>query len=116
MLLTVGKSFERIQLGPANDQSSVRSREHRYSIQYGAAALRGFGGCIVERTGNRTRLELRAPFDQIEADFQSEETQLRNVRQLLAAFDGEVLTDLDVGGLPVRATFKKRSFDIQNAF
>lgn len=108
VLLTVGKSFERIQLGPANDQSSVRSREHRYSIQYGAAALRGVGGCIVERTGNRTRLELRAPFDQIEADFHSEETQLRNVRQLLAAFDGEVLTDLDVGGLPVRATFKKQ--------
>ena len=113
MLLTLGKGFERLQLGPASDQSSVRSREHRYSIEYGAATLRGLGGCTVERTGNRTRLELRAPFDQIEADFNSDETQLRNVRQLLATFEGEVLTELDVGGLPVEATFKKQDEVIQ---
>ena len=33
---------------------------------------------------------------------------MRNVRQLLATFAGEILTELDVGGLPVRGTLQKQ--------
>ena len=111
MLLTIGRDFEELQLGPAIDQSSQRWREHRYSVRYGEATVRGLGACLVRKHGERTSLELRAPFDQIEADFDRDGTGLsnvRNVRQLLATFAGEILTELDVGGLPVRGTLQKQ--------
>ncbi|MFT7535041.1 MAG: hypothetical protein ACI85K_000992 [Hyphomicrobiaceae bacterium] len=113
MLLTIAKSHQQLQLGLAADQKSTRWREHRYSVSYGAASVSGLGACRVRRTGERTTLELRAPFDEIQADFDEEGTQLRNVRQLLATLEGKVVTDLDVGGLPVRATFQKNDEVLQ---
>lgn len=107
MLLTKSDGREHLRLGPAIDQQSRRWREHRYSVNYGKARVKGLGACAVARTKERTTLELRAPFNQIEADFDTEGTQLRNVRQLLATIEGEIVTDLDVGGLPVKATFVK---------
>ena len=107
MLLTIAKDHEALQLGLASDQRSARWREHRYNVTYGTASVAGLGACKVERQGDRTTLELRAPFDEIQADFDDDGTQLRNVRQLLATLEGKVITELDVGGLPVRATFQK---------
>ena len=107
MILTIAADHQDMQLGLARDQKSTRWREHRYSVTYGDASIRGVGSCQVRRTDERVRLELRAPFDEIQADFDEDGTQLRNVRQLLATLEGKVITDLDVGGLPVRATFQK---------
>lgn len=107
MLLTKSNGREHLRLGPAIDEQSRRWREHRYSVRYGKASVKGLGACEVARTGERTTLELRAPFNQIEADFDTEGTTLRNVRQLLATLEGETVTDLDVAGLPVKATFVK---------
>jgi hypothetical protein len=105
MLLTKSEGREHLRLGPAIDETSRRWREHRYSVKFGKASVKGLGACEVERVGDRTTLELRAPFNEIEADFDTEGTRLRNVRQLLATLVDETLTDLDVGGLPVKATF-----------
>jgi len=105
MLLTRSNGREHLRLGPPINEKSQRWREHRYTVQYGKASMKGLGACEVERTGERTTLELRAPFDQIEADFDTDGTKLRNVRQLLATLEGEEVTGLDVGGLPVKATF-----------
>lgn len=113
MLLTIAKNHQQLQLGLAKDQKSARWREHRYSISYGAASLSGLGACQVRRSGERTTIELRAPFDEIQADFDEEGTKLRNVRQLLATLEGKLITDLDVGGLPVRATFQKNEEVLQ---
>jgi hypothetical protein len=110
-LITKGR--QKLQLGLAKDQKSARWREHRYSVTYGTASISGLGACQIKRSGDRTRLELRAPFDQIEADFGEEGTKLRNVRQLLATIDGKVITELDVGGLPVRATFQQEGEVLQ---
>lgn len=107
MLLTKSNGREHLRLGPAIDEQSRRWREHRYSVKYGKASVKGLGACEVARTKERTTIELRAPFDEIEADFDTEGTTLRNVRQLLATLEGETVTDLDVGGLPVKATFVK---------
>jgi hypothetical protein len=109
MLLTIGEDHEQLQLGPAMDERSRRWREHRYHVSYGDAAVRGLGACQIKSIGDRTQLEMRAPFDEIEADFDTEGTRLRNVRQLLATLDGQEVTELDVGGLPVRATFRQRN-------
>ncbi|MFK7739517.1 MAG: hypothetical protein AB8H80_04270 [Planctomycetota bacterium] len=103
MLLVVGDDEERLRLGPVLNERRRDWREHRYDVRYGTSRVRGLGACSVVHRGEHTSLELRAPFDEIEADFGAEGTRLRNVRQLLATLDGEKLTDLDVGGLPVRA-------------
>jgi len=95
---------ERMHLGPALDRSSARWREHRYEVTYGDARIEGLGSCDVVRMGERTDLSLRAPFDEIAADFGQEGTEMRNVRQLRAKLEGELVTELDVGGLPVHAT------------
>jgi hypothetical protein len=95
---------ERMRLGPVVDTQSARWRQHRYEVRYGESRLEGLGSCDVVRAGERTDLMLRAPFDEIAADFGHDGTRLRNVRQLRATLDGELVTDLDVGGLPVRAT------------
>ncbi|MCK5944323.1 MAG: hypothetical protein KAI24_20215, partial [Planctomycetes bacterium] len=102
--LVIADGEERMRLGPIVDASSPRWRAHRYSVRYGDARLDGLGSCEVVRAGERTDLQLRAPFDEITADFDRDGTRLRNVRQLRARLDGEHVTDLDVGGLPVRAT------------
>lgn len=113
MVLTIAKDHQQLQLGLAKDQKSTRWREHRYSVTYGMASMSGLGACKVRRSDDRTTLELRAPFDEIQADFAEEGTKLRNVRQLLATLEGKVITDLDVGGLPVRATFQKEGEVLQ---
>jgi len=105
MLLTRTGDKTHLRLGPAIDEQSRRWREHRYTVTYGDARVKGLGACAVAQQKDRTTLELRAPFDQIEADFDTDGTSLRKVRQLLATLDGETVTDLDVGGLPVHATF-----------
>jgi hypothetical protein len=113
MLLTIAANNLQLQLGLAKDQKSARWREHRYSVTYGTAAVSGLGACKVQSSNTRTTLELRAPFDEIQADFDEEGTKLRNVRQLLATLEDKVITDLDVGGLPVRATFQKEDEVLQ---
>lgn len=105
MLLTRTGDKTHLRLGPAINEQSRRWREHRYTVTYGDARVKGLGACEVAQANDRTTLELRAPFDQIEADFDTDGTSLRKVRQLLATIEGETVTDLDVGGLPVHATF-----------
>jgi len=113
MVLTIGANNQQLQLGLAKDQKTTRWREHRYSVTYGTASVSGLGACKVQRSNTRTTIELRAPFDEIQADFDDEGTKLRNVRQLLATLEDKVITDLDVGGLPVRATFQKKDEVLQ---
>lgn len=105
--LIVSGDEERMRLGPVVDTRSARWREHRYSVRYGNARLQGVGSCDVVRAGDRTDLDLRAPFDEIAADLDDEDTKLRNVRQLRATLEDQLVTDLDVGGLPVRATLAR---------
>ncbi|HEB52924.1 MAG TPA: hypothetical protein ENI87_06690 [bacterium] len=104
LLLTVGDDFERLRLGPPRDERSVRWREHTYSVRHGTAHVLGRGTCTVTNDPSGTTLALRAPFDEIEAGFGEPQTSLRNVRQLHAKLVDDTLTELDVGGLPVRVT------------
>lgn len=107
VLLIAGNGEERMRLGPVVDEQSTRWREHRYSVQHGDAKVKGLGGCKVTRAGERTSLDLRAPFNEIEAQFDKDGTALRNVRQLRTTFVGQEIVNLDVGGLPAKATLQK---------
>ena len=100
--LIVTSEQERLRVGPSRDDGAARWRDHRYSVQQGDARLNGVGTCEVVRTGDRSEIALSAPFDEIEADFGQDGTELRGVRQLRAQLSGREVTALDVGGLPVR--------------
>lgn len=103
LLLHTGEEREVLQIGPAADDRSRRWQEHVYSVLHGGSRIDGVGTCRIDHRGELTTLTLRAPHDQIRADFPVENLELRNVRQLLATVRGERVTELDVGGLPVRA-------------
>ena len=47
MLLTRSNGRTHLQLGPAIDEQSRRWREHRYTVTYGDARVKGLGACEV---------------------------------------------------------------------
>jgi hypothetical protein len=100
--LVVTPARERLRVGPDRGDGAARWRDHRYTVEQGDARLRGAGTCEVVRTGDDSEIALAAPFDEIEADFGRDGTQLRSVRQLQARLSGREVTGLDVLGLPVR--------------
>ena len=103
LVLRLREDEERFRLGPKAAAGAAGWQRHRYEVDYGDARVRGLGTCEVVRRGARTDLTLRAPFDEITADFGAEGTKLRNVRQLRARLDEDRAQDLDVAGLPLRA-------------
>jgi len=107
LTLLVAADHERMHLGPPPQERGGRWRDHRYDVRYGKARLRGAGSCAVVRRDERIELELLAPFDEIQATFKEESTELRRVHSLRAALDGEQLAELDVAGLPVEATLQR---------
>ncbi|MGC6487796.1 MAG: hypothetical protein ACON4Z_09145 [Planctomycetota bacterium] len=107
LVLTVTDTAERARLGPARSDADPRWRAHRYELRHGDVRVEGRGACDVVRAGDRTDLDLRAPFDEIAARFARQETELRSVRTLAATLVGDQLAAMDVAGLPVQATFAR---------
>ena len=106
-VLLVSGSDERMHLGPPPQERSGRWRDHRYEVRYGSSQLRGTGACDITRQQQRVQLELLAPFDEIEADFAQQGTELRRVHRLHAVMRDDALAELDVGGLPVMAKLER---------
>jgi hypothetical protein len=106
-VLHATETTQDLQLGPAlpGDLADAAAawQAHRYEVQYGAARATGVGACSFTRDGERTRLWLRAPGNEIAGRLTDQQLELDAVRQLEVVLDGQQLLSLEAAGLPARA-------------